>query len=421
MSVTHPKPIGKEPKASEITRVRRVATGLLIGLAAVFLTTFTIADPPMGVLLIRAMAEAGMVGGLADWFAVEALFRRPLGLPIPHTALLPSNQKRAAKNIARFIDTYFLTPQQVLKQISQIDPVQKLANWLSVRDHAERLARDLTSLLTLVATSHLRDGMAVRSSGFVTRTLTRSVDPDVLAGEITALLQDAMRGQLLDDVLLSVQGAIDSNRPRVLQLVQDRSRWWIATTVDKKIVEVLVDGVLSIVGELAEGRSDLRRDFETGVTEIINRFHSDGSVAGYVQQGLQNYESSPEFAASLDRLIGSIQATIAKDMNTDPDHYITIMADALQGFAIKLQNDPDLGTALNEKLASGLEAGLDQIRPAVVRYISQTVADWDSSDLVERLEAEVGRDLQFIRINGAALGALVGGCIFGISHLLSAF
>ncbi len=139
-----------DEKAVGIRQVRKVATGILVLLTLIFGASFTVPDPPVWLLLTRAMAEAGMVGGLADWFAVEALFRHPLRIPIPHTALLPKNQKRAANNIARFIDEYFLVPDQLLGRIKQLNLVHQLAEWLTQRNNADLIARELSQLLRLV-------------------------------------------------------------------------------------------------------------------------------------------------------------------------------------------------------------------------------------------------------------------------------
>ena len=142
---------------SALARNRRMATGVLIAMAAVFAVTHLVADPPAWLRLVRSMAEAGMIGGLADWFAVTALFRHPLGLPIPHTALLPKNQARAAVNVGRFFETHFLEPAQLEARVRALSPSRLLADWLSHPGHARLLAVELTRLLgTLLATTRRR-------------------------------------------------------------------------------------------------------------------------------------------------------------------------------------------------------------------------------------------------------------------------
>lgn len=403
-------------KPAEIRKVRRVATGILIFLTLIFAASFTVSDPPTWLLLVRAMAEAGMVGGLADWFAVEALFRRPLGLPIPHTALLPNNQKRAAGNIARFIDEYFLVPEQLLAQVGSINPVRKVAEWLVDGRNASILGRELSHLLHLIVKSQLRKGVGETSVGYLRDLMLNSVEPRTLSEQITKILKGSVHSRLLDDILLQVRDVLDQNRDKVLQIVQDRSRWWIASSVDKRIVAVLVDGILSIMDELADADSGLRTEFEGSVTRLIERFQATGQITSHVEQGLQDFADSPQFARALDELIAAVLAEVDNGFTANPERVTDVLAGAIHDFAQMVLNTPDTERQLNDRLLSAAETVLEEIRPAIVTYITHTIAEWDSDELVTRMEAEVGRDLQFIRINGAVLGSIVGGVLFCLTH-----
>ncbi len=401
-----------------IQQVRRVASGILVALVCVFGATFAVSDPPTWVLLVRAMAEAGMVGGIADWFAVEALFRHPLGLPIPHTALLPSNQKRAADNIARFIDDYFLDPDQLLAQIRKTDPVHKLAGWLSDRKNAALISRELSHFLHLLVQSQISGAGAAHLGRDLAKTLAKSVDSDAAAGNITNLLKHTMHGQVLDEVLGRVHDVIDANRDKVTQLVQDRSRWWIASSVDHRIVKLLVEGILSILDELTDEDSELRREFEESIANIIDGFNDDGLIARQIDLGVEGFVASSEFEDTVENLMASVLKSIEHEMSGNPDRLVDGLAETVQAFSQHLLQRPGLMEQLNDRLFDAAKAVILEIRPAVTSYIARTIRDWDSEQLVERIEAEVGRDLQFIRINGSVLGAMVGGIIFVFSHFL---
>lgn len=404
-------------KAGEIQKVRRVATGILIFLSLVFAATFAVSDPPLWLLLIRAMAEAGMVGGIADWFAVEALFRHPLGLPIPHTALLPKNQKRAAGNIARFIDEYFLVPDQLLEQVQRFNPAHRLARWLTVQANATLVAREAAHLLQLLVRSQLRGGLGAQPTRFLRDLMLNAVNSGTLAEQITRLLKGSVHSQVLDEILIEVRNVLDQNRGKVMQVVQDRSRWWIASSVDRQIVRVLVDGILSIIDELADPSTELRQEFETSVSHMIEGFQQSGRIAHHIDDGIGRFAESPEFAEALATLVTAILEEIDRDFSADPDRVAGLLSEAISEFARMLLERPDMERSLNARLMSGLETVLEDIRPATIRYITRTIADWDSEQLVVRMEAEVGRDLQFIRINGAVLGAFVGGVLFFVTHL----
>lgn len=408
-------------KATEIRQVRRVATGILILLTVIFAASFCVAAPPTWLLFIRAMAEAGMVGGLADSFAVEALFRHPLRIPIPHTALLPNNQKRAAGNIARFIDEHFMVPEHLLGQLGRVNPVRKLATWLSLRQNAAVLSGEVAHLLELFLLSLRKRGLGAGPVAVLRDLMLGAVDSATLARHISTLLKGSAHSQLLNDILLQVRDVLDDNRGKVLQIVQDRSRWWIASTVDRRMVTVLVDGILSIIDELADENSGLRRDFEGSVTKLIERFQETGLIAERIDEGMAKFASSPEFSLALEEFVAAVLDEIGKGFESDGSKIQTMLEKAIVDFAQTLLDDREMEDRLNQRLLAGMETVLNEMRPTIVRHISSTISEWDSDQLVARMEAEVGRDLQFIRINGAVLGAFVGGVLFIVTHLHTFF
>ena len=404
-------------KTDAIRRVRRVATGILACLAVVYTATFAVSEPGYWLLLIRAMAEAGMVGGIADWFAVEALFRHPLSLPIPHTALLPRNQKRAATNIARFIDEYFLVPEQLLGQIQKFNPTHKLALWLADRDNAKMVAKEISHLLQLLLKYQLERGVGVGANKAIRDFLKTSVQPADLSSNISSLLKDTVNSRLMDDILAEVRKVLDENRGKVTEIVQERSRWRIASTVDRQIVKVLVDGILSIIDELSDRESALRQDFDASVLHLVENFHETGRISGFIEEGRDKYLDSPEFAAAVEKVIASVLEKIQRNLEQDPDRAADLISKGISEFADVLLKDAELENSLNQRLFGGIATILDTVRPAVVTYITKIIEDWNSDDLVERMENEVGRDLQFIRINGAVLGAFVGGTLHVVTSL----
>lgn len=405
-----------QEKSDGIRRVRRVATGILSVLACIFFGSFLVNDPPTWLLLVRAMAEAGMVGGLADWFAVEALFRHPLRIPIPHTALLPKNQKRAAVNIARFIDEYFLVPDQLLGRLAKLNPVRRAAEWLSQRHHAESVGRELSGLLRLILKSQLRGGIGKKGTAAIKDLLVTSVSPSDLARNLSGLLKEATHGTVLNEILQEVRNVVDQNRGKVTELVQEHSRWWIASTVDKQIVRLLVDGILATLDELADDSTELRGEFNHSIEKFLDEFHTSGKIEGYIERGKLNFVESAEFEDALKSVLDTILARIESDFDDRPENMVGLLSEAVSEFAQMLLDQPELECQLERRLNAGLETLLDEVRPGVVSYISDVISDWNSSELVERIELEVGRDLQFIRINGAVLGALVGGTLFLVTR-----
>lgn len=404
-------------KLSAIRRIRRVATGILIGLAVIFLGSFAIPEPGGFVLLLRAMAEAGMIGGIADWFAVEALFRHPLGLPIPHTALLPRNQKRAATNIARFIDEHFLVPEQLVRRVRKLDPVGLLAGWLSKPDNARRVAVETSRLLQVLMMHQLQRGVGVGANRVVRDFLKSTVQPDGLSASISALLKETVRSRFMDDVIDEVRRALDLNRDGVVELAQDRSRWWIPSTADRQMAKVLVDAILSVMDELSNRDSALRQDFDRSIVRLVDELQTSGRISAFIDEKRETYLDSAEFASAVDGVIETVLTRMQDFMEEDRERAVELISGGFMEVATMLRQDPALARDLNARLMAGLDVVIEDVRPAIMAYVQDVIETWDSDDLVSRIETEVGHDLQFIRINGAVLGAFVGGLL----HVATSF
>ncbi len=402
--------------ADDIKRVRRVATGLLLCLTLIFLCTFTVEAPGYWLLLLRAMAEAGMIGGLADWFAVEALFRHPLRIPIPHTALLPRNQKRAAKNIARFIDDHFLVPDRLSQEVQRLNPAQLLAEWLSKPGNAEAVSREIESFVHLILKQTTDRGLSRETSRAIRTFLKEIVQPADISGSITTLMKDTLNSTLMDDILLQVRQSLDENRHKVTKVIEDRSRWWIASAIDQRVVKLLVDGVLSVIDELLQRDSDLRRDFDKSLVHLVSDLHDQGRIEHFIIQSQNSYMESDAFAEAVDTVIQSLLTRLQESLETDSGQKTEFISKAIKDFSKNLKRDQALQSQINRRLVSMVHAVVSKTRPHIALYITKVIEDWDSDDLVMRMESEVGRDLQFIRINGAVLGAFVGGCLHAVTH-----
>lgn len=401
-----------------VIRMRRVALGILLALFAVFLVTSLVPDAPVWVRFIRAMAEAGMVGGLADWFAVEALFRHPLRIPIPHTALLPRNQKRAADSIAHFIDEHFLVPDQILEKLQELDPVAAVSRWAARRENAMILGQELAWLVRLVLRAQSDNELSDRAKSKLKLLLMDTLKSAPISDGIAQMMNGALDKEVMDGILSRVHRVVKENRNLIDDVVADNSRWWIASGVDRRIGTLLIDALLGLLEDLADGNTDLRKRFDGTTANIIKEFQRDGTLDGLIDHGLEHLSGSAQFDQALSELPGHVFRNLDRQMSEDPEMARAILADLVQSVAQKIQDHPEIAADLSRRAEQVLLHLLDELRPAVRAYVSQTVAQWDSDDLVARLESEVGRDLQFIRINGSILGAGIGGLLFVFGMLL---
>ncbi|HET9069028.1 MAG TPA: DUF445 domain-containing protein [Amaricoccus sp.] len=409
------RPVVARDRAAALVRARRIATGVLLGLVAVFLATLAVDEPPTLVRLVRAMAEAGMVGGLADWFAVEALFRRPLGLPIPHTALLPANQARAARNVGRFFEAHFLDPAELEARIRAMAPARHAAAWLSDRANAMTVARQLTGLLGGVIRHDPSPRALARARAWLRGELMAAGADAALAEGTAGLLKRGIRSHALGEILALARRKVDENRETATQLVQDRSRWWIASTIDRRVAALAVDGVLSLLDELCTEGSELRRGFEAAFDDAVDALEREGTLARSIGEGRRALARSGAF----DRLALDFAATLrdrlAARLDSDPDAVAAPVAALLGDRAARLAADPAARDALDAHVAALSAQLIGEMRPLLGGYVADVIAGWQPEEMIDRFEAELGPDLQFIRVNGAVLGAMIGGVLFAIS------
>lgn len=406
--------------ARALARVRAWATGILLLLAAIFVATHFWGGEAAWVRLVRSMAEAGMVGGLADWFAVEALFRRPLGLPIPHTALLQRNQARAARNVGRFFETHFLEPEALALRVRSAEPARRLSAWMARPENASLVAAQLVALAgSVLATEPSPRALAQIRAWARGQVAGASPEADAaLATGIARLVKDGVRSPLVDEVIALLRRSVDDGRETAESLVRDRSRWWIHSSVDRRVAAMAVEGVLSLLDELASGQSDLRRRFEVAFDDVVDRLLKEGTLARAVGDARAHVAAS----GALDELLGRIAATARSRLATRiaeaPDAVAEPVAVFLGGLARSISEDRAASDRLDERLARLAGHVVGVFRPQLGGYVAEVIAGWKPDELIARFETELGPDLQFIRINGAVLGALIGGALFAAAALL---
>lgn len=404
--------------AVALVRTRRLATGALVLMAAVFLLSHVVAEPSQWVRLARSVAEAGLVGGLADWFAVTALFRHPLGLPIPHTALLPKNQARAARNVARFLEEHFIEPAQIEARLRAIGPARLLADWLTRPENAQLLARELTSLIAIFLRHDPPPCVPARARRWLRAQAATLGSDAAIAGGVAGLVKGLARGRILDDILALLRRTVDENRETTMALVQARSRWWIAASIDRELAQVVVNGALSVLDDLRAENSDLRRGFETAVDRLVDGLEANGTLTRVVGQARGEMIRSRAFDNALGFLGVEARRSIAMQLVTNSDAVADALAQAIGAFASAALSDPSARSALDARLARLAGHAIGDARPAIAAYVADVIAGWETDELNARFEAELGPDLQYIRVNGAVLGALLGGFFFAVNALL---
>ncbi len=406
----------EEKQRRALRRHRMIAGGLLLVALGIFAGTLWlpkhVALDTFWVELVRAGAEAALVGGLADWFAVTALFRHPLGIPIPHTALIPKNKDRLGAGMARFIEQNFLAPDLVAEKLRGTDLAGAAARWLSKPGNAAAMGRQAAAAVPYVVDS-LRD-KDVRD--FIREALSDQLAKLRIApafGKGLEILTE--RGQ--HDVLLSplldvARRALEDNETRIREIVASRSRWWTPRTFDRRIAGAVIDGIGGLIDELADPESKARARFEEALAELIARLKHDPETAARLDALRDAALGNPAAQAYLGSVWDEIRTVLLDDVRRDDSAIRQTVAAGCRSLGRALENDPDMRRRLNARIIDIVKDFVVPWRHEIGVFIQEVVKRWDGRTLADKVELAAGKDLQFIRINGTLVGALVGIVIF---------
>jgi uncharacterized membrane-anchored protein YjiN (DUF445 family) len=389
----------------------RLVAGALLALMAALLVVARRMDgngPAWG--YAAAFAEAALVGGLADWFAVTALFRRPLGLPIPHTAIIPSNKDRIADSMAAFLRANFLTPTVIARRLHRFDPAQMLGRYLT--DSTRRSPRIGDSIAHLLADvlESLDPDKVGRPARAVMHAQVQRVDVAPLAGQaLAAMIADGRHAPLIDALLRRTGALLEMHEPTLRVMISDRAgtllRW---TRLDDRLANALLDAVYALLAEmLVEPDHPLRTRLDQALADLAQDLRQDPAMAAKVARIKQDVLANPAFAQWLDGLWERGRLAMIANLRA-PGDPSSPLGGALGEFGHALGSDPALRRAVNRFARRSLAGLASRHGDGIVRVVSETVRRWDARTVSARIERAVGRDLQYIRFNGTLVGGLVG-------------
>ena len=412
---------------AELARMKWIAFGLLLGAGALYLAASSLHDRHPAWGYVAAFSEAAMVGAIADWFAVVALFRHPLNLPIPHTAIIPSNKDRIGANLATFICANFLSTAQVLDKIERFGAGRRLADWLADVRHAGQAAAHLSSALHY--TVGALDDQRVRQF-FRATMLERleKMDAARVAGRVLDVLTtDRRHQQMLDLLLRKLAAVIDDEtlKARMAEIIAAEVKYLRVVGLDaaagRYATEKIVAGVVRLVGEMAEEPAHpLRLEFDAFVASLVARLQHEPELRAKVGALQRELLASPALSGYLQSLWSDIVAWIRADLASPSSVFRerTIAGIGLVGE--KLQADPSMQGWIDEQLLTAAPRWIERYREDIRRYIIARVAEWNTDEMTAELELNIGRDLQFIRINGTLVGGMVGLIIHTATQLMRA-
>ncbi|WP_067732255.1 DUF445 domain-containing protein [Novosphingobium naphthalenivorans] len=402
------------------------ATALLLVMAAAFLAFRRLAalypewSVPLGFAI--AFAEAAMVGGLADWFAVTALFRRPLGLPIPHTAIIPVNKDRIADSMARFLRDNFLTPQVVARRLHGFNLAASAGAFLADprRGDQSRLSEGAAGLFADVLESLDPEQMG----GMVKAGMRRQLEKVELAPLLGQMLDNAIADKrhlpVLESLLRKIGETVEANEPMIRTMIHQRAntimRW---TGLDERLANGVLDGTYRLLAEvIVQPEHPLRGKIDDALTRLADDLRGDPAMRIKVERLKLELLENPAVAAWMDSMWERAREALLRAMR-NPDRALAgSLGDSLGQLGQALGEDARLQALVNRFARRTLVGVSSRYGSEIVRLVSETVKRWDAKTVSDRIEGAVGRDLQFIRINGTVVGGLVGLAIHAVDRWL---
>jgi len=391
--------------------MKAAATGLLVLMAAIFIAArqFEAAYPWVG--YVKAFAEAAMVGGLADWFAVTALFRHPLGLPIPHTAIIPRNKDRIGDALANFLRDNFLIAPVVARRMRNIDLAGAVGRFLQapqgqetrIRHGASRLLADLFESL-----DDERLGGLVKNS-IANRIRKMELSP-LLGHALASAINEDRHVPMLEATIRWTSRALDANEGLIRDMVHKRANWVLKLAgLDAKLADAIVDGLRKLSADMhTDPAHPVRVKIEQALADLANDLQTKPETREKVEEIKLQLLDNKSVSLWLDTLWQRGREAMIKAARNPDAAMAGKLGEVLQSMGQSLENDPRLKHAINmfaRRAVSGMAASYGG---SIVKLVSETVRRWDAQTITDRLETTVGRDLQYIRINGTLVGGLVG-------------
>ncbi|MEZ2350994.1 DUF445 domain-containing protein [Caballeronia sp. RCC_10] len=421
-----------QDKAVALKRMKWFAAGLLVAAGALFALAKSQHDAGAWAW-VSAFAEAAMVGALADWFAVVALFRHPLGVPVPHTAILPANKARVADNLAVFVRDRFLGTDALVERVNAFDPASRLSAWLAEPKNADLLGRKAVTAVGQLL-SFVDDERVRATLHEAIRRRAEAFDLSAAAGNLLSTLTADRRHQLLLDEGLK-QMAAWLDKPEVQEMLAAR----IVAVAGEEYPKLV--GMLGFVGldaadlgnKFAAGlvrganqwlhdvtsdpEHERRKAFDAAVERFVERLKSDPAFKERIDLHKREWLDKPELRGYVDGLWDEFTAWLGADLQRADSALHVKVVQVASGFAQSLGGDPALRESINEHMRDALKALAPELREGIAKHIAATVKQWDDATLVRDVELNIGRDLQFIRVNGTLVGGAVGLLIHAVTLL----
>ena len=389
-----------------------VATGLLVAMAMVFAVARALEPHHLWLGYVKSFAEAALVGGLADWFAVTALFRHPLGLPIQHTAIIPRNKDRIGETLARFLQENFLIPAVIARRMRNIDVAGAVGHFLQTpsKEEQSRIRAGASRLIADIFESLDDERLGGIIKGAISARLRRAEISPLLGHALASAINEERHVPMLEAGIRWMARALEANEELIRDMVHKKANWVLKLAgLDTKLADAIIEGLKKLTVEMStDPAHPVRLKIEEALAKLANDLQTRPETRARVESIKEQLLDNKSVSLWLDTLWQKGREAIIKAAR-NPDAVLAgKLGEVLKSMGGTLEHDERIRKAINQfarRAAVGMAAGYGS---SIVKLVSETVRSWDARTVTNRLEAAVGRDLQYIRINGTLVGGMVG-------------
>ncbi|MBE7338251.1 DUF445 domain-containing protein [Corynebacterium aurimucosum] len=418
-----PQPGNQEARRADLRRWKAIALSFLIGAAVIFLGCSwwqaSASGAPVWVGYVRAAAEAGMVGGLADWFAVTALFRRPMGLPIPHTALIPNNKDRVGDALKDFVEENFLTADALSAKVREAE----LPLWLARQGVEPGRAEEVSAWIGERAASVVADLDPAEAEQFIrTQVMDRLAEPEwgpPLGRLLEGYIAEGKARPLEDDLIEWAHGKILGMESTVVTAIDERMPGWAPRFAREMVGEKVYAELVEFADEVRRnGNHEARLAIRRNLSKLASDLQWDEDIRGRIEGIKQEMLASDQAQKAPAAMWATVSSTLIEQL-TDPESFLRQKTTAkVKELAHRLLEDSEFLAQANAFVDKAARYAVEKFAPEIIAIIPETIKRWDAQEASENIELMVGKDLQFIRLNGTVVGALAGLVIYTVNHLL---
>ena len=400
--------------------MKAAATGLLVVMALLFVAA-RLAEPTYpAASWIKAFAEAAMVGGLADWFAVTALFRHPLGLPIPHTAIIPRNKDRIGEALATFLKENFLIAPVVARRMRNIDLAGAAGRFLQAPQGQEtRIRRGASRLIGDLAESLDDERLGGLVKGAVSSRLKAMEVSPLLGHALASAINEERHIPLLEAAIRFMARALEANEPLIRDIVHKRANWVLKLAgIDSRIADSVVDGLRKLTAEMGtDPDHPVRVKVEAALVQLANDLQTNADTRARVEAMKDQLLANRSVGLWIDAMWQKGRSAIISAARNPDAAMAGKMGEVLNAMGQSLESDPRMRRSINQFARRAVAGMAASYGGSIVKLVSETVRGWDAQTVTDRLESAVGRDLQYIRINGTLVGGTVGVVLHALDRL----